>query len=63
MELRYETSENTTVYKIDYSGVAVKPEVAFKLLKIMVGERGFDPPTPWSRTWKIKTLSALLGVA
>jgi hypothetical protein len=21
-----------------------------KVLKIMVGERGFEPPTPWSRT-------------
>jgi hypothetical protein len=26
-----------------------------KLLKIMVGERGFEPPTPWSRTsfWRL----------
>ncbi len=21
------------------------------LLKVLVGERGFEPPTPWSRTW------------
>ena len=42
--------ENEAVYKIDYNDVAVKPEVAFKLLKRMVGERGFEPPTPWSRT-------------
>jgi hypothetical protein len=26
------------------------PEMRFKCLKIMVGERGFEPPTPWSRT-------------
>ena len=36
---------------------------ACNLLKIMVGERGFEPPTPWSRTLKLNTLSALLGVA
>ena len=30
---------------------------------LMVGERGFEPPTPWSRTLKLKTLSALYGVA
>src|SRR6266478_2699516 len=23
----------------------------FKSLKRLVGERGFEPPTPWSRTW------------
>ncbi len=22
-----------------------------KLLKVMLGERGLEPPTPWSRTW------------
>jgi hypothetical protein len=46
----YEEQGNTTVYKIDYSDVAAKPEVAFKLVKRLVGERGFEPPTPWSRT-------------
>ena len=45
-----ENEENTTVYKIVYSAVAAKPEVAFKSLKRLVGERGFEPPTPWSRT-------------
>jgi hypothetical protein len=35
-----------TVYKIDYSAVAEKPEMQFKRLKTMVGERGFEPPTP-----------------
>ena len=23
----------------------------FKCLKELVGERGFEPPTPWSRKW------------
>src|SRR6266404_9778984 len=27
-----------------------KPEMQFILLKILVGERGFEPPTPWART-------------
>ena len=39
-----------TVYKFDTIDVDGKPEVQFKCLKIMVGERGFEPPTPWSRT-------------
>src|SRR6266478_7961331 len=39
-----------TVYKIDYSPVDEKPEVLFMYLKGLVGERGFEPPTPWSRT-------------
>src|SRR5882762_2356564 len=34
-----------------------------KLLKGLVGERGFEPPTPWSRTMKLQTPSALSGVA
>src|SRR5450755_4467610 len=29
----------------------------------LVGERGFEPPTPWSRTMKPQTPSALSGVA
>jgi len=49
-EIQLENRENVAVYKIDYSDVAVKPEVAFNLLKRLVGERGFEPPTPWSRT-------------
>jgi len=44
-EFRIENQENTTVYKIDYSDVAVKPEIVFNLLKRLVGERGFEPPT------------------
>ena len=43
-------SEDLTVYKFDYSAVDGKPEVQFKCLKKLVGERGFEPPTPWSRT-------------
>jgi hypothetical protein len=39
-----------TVYKIDYSDVDEKPEILFMYLKQLVGERGFEPPTPWSRT-------------
>jgi hypothetical protein len=39
-----------TVYKIDYSDVDEKPEMQFMCLKRLVGERGFEPPTPWSRT-------------
>ena len=26
----------------------------------MVGERGFEPPTPWSRTLNVKTLSGFV---
>ena len=43
-------SEDLTVYDFDHSGVDGNPEVHFKLLKRLVGERGFEPPTPWSRT-------------
>jgi hypothetical protein len=50
MEIQREIQKNTTVYKIDTIDVDGKPEVQFKCLKIMVGERGFEPPTPWSRT-------------
>jgi hypothetical protein len=39
-----------TVYKIDHSAVDGNPEVGFKCLKKLVGERGFEPPTPWSRS-------------
>jgi hypothetical protein len=33
-----------------YNAVDEKPEVLFMFLKRLVGERGFEPPTPWSRT-------------
>src|SRR5438270_5248990 len=50
METQREIQKNTTVYNFDTIDVDGKPEVAFVCLKRMVGERGFEPPTPWSRT-------------
>src|SRR5580658_4208369 len=50
METGRKIPKNATVYKIDYSDVDGKPEVQFMCLKRLVGERGFEPPTPWSRT-------------
>jgi hypothetical protein len=41
--------EEITVYKFDHSTVDERPAVRFTLLKTLVGERGFEPPTPWSR--------------
>jgi hypothetical protein len=49
-DFQLEIQRNTTVYKIVYSDVTEKPEGAFNVLKELVGERGFEPPTPWSRT-------------
>ncbi len=43
-------SEDLTAYRIDYTVVDEKPEIQFMYLKRLVGERGFEPPTPWSRT-------------
>ncbi len=37
-------------YKIVYIGVSDCFKSASILLIILVGERGFEPPTPWSRT-------------
>jgi len=48
LDSQFEKREN--LYKIAHSDVTAKPEIAFKLLKRLVGERGFEPPTPWSRT-------------
>jgi hypothetical protein len=56
-------SEDLTGYKIVYIRILGDPGSGCKLLKNMVGERGFEPTTPWSRTLKRKTLSALHGVA
>jgi len=50
METLQEIQKNMTVYNFDTIDVDGKPEVMFKCLKIMVGERGFEPPTPWSRS-------------
>src|SRR6266446_592532 len=47
---RFEPGRELTVYKIDTIDVDGKPEAQFKCLKRLVGERGFEPPTPWSRT-------------
>jgi hypothetical protein len=41
--------EKHTVYNFDTTDVEGKPEMQFKCLKRLVGERGFEPPTPWSR--------------
>ena len=37
-------------YKFDYSRFFGEPKDGCKLLILLVGERGFEPPTPWSRT-------------
>ena len=50
METQREIQKNMTVYNFDTIDVDGKPEVQFKCLKRLVGERGFEPPTPWSRT-------------
>jgi hypothetical protein len=50
MRIHEEKQKNATVYKIDTIDVDGKPEVQFKCLKRLVGERRFEPPTPWSRT-------------
>jgi hypothetical protein len=42
--------EASTVYNFDTIDVDGKPEMQFTCLKRLVGERGFEPPTPWSRT-------------
>ncbi len=49
-DLHRDLTDEGTVYNFDTIDVDGKPEVQFKCLKIMVGERGFEPPTPWSRT-------------
>src|SRR5580704_3632887 len=50
MQPQREVQKNTTVYNFDTIDVDGKPEVLLKCLKRLVGERGFEPPTPWSRT-------------
>ncbi len=49
-EMSQENQRSSTVYNFETIDVDGKPEVTFKCLKRMVGERGFEPPTPWSRT-------------
>jgi len=50
LKIAQEIREAGTVYNFDTIDVDGKPEVTFKCLKRLVGERGFEPPTPWSRT-------------
>src|SRR5713101_8163649 len=50
LNIAKKTSDGSTVYNFDTMNVDGKPEVQFKCLKRLVGERGFEPPTPWSRT-------------
>jgi hypothetical protein len=56
VEIAKENNEAGTVYNFDTIDVDGKPEVQVKCLKRLVGERGFEPPTPWSRT-RFKHLS------
>ncbi len=42
--------EDPNSYKIIYSGFSGKPENDRKLLKILVGARGFKPPTSCSQS-------------
>jgi len=42
--------EDFTVYRIIYSAVDEKTENACKWLKKLVGAKGFEPSTSWSRT-------------
>ena len=39
-----------TIYNFIYSDVAEGPRALDKLLKILVGAKGFEPSTSWSRT-------------
>ncbi len=50
LKIGEEINDADTVYSFDTIDVDGKPETQFKCLKRMVGERGFEPPTPWSRT-------------
>src|SRR4051812_16003353 len=47
---RRESSRSIAIYKIIYTAVDEKPEVQRNFRKTLVGARGFEPPTPWSRT-------------
>ena len=46
----WKTRDAGTVYNFDTIDLDGKPEAHFMCLKRLVGERGFEPPTPWSRT-------------
>jgi hypothetical protein len=45
-EILKKISSAGTVYNFDTTDLDGKPEVQFKRLKKLVGERGFEPPTP-----------------
>jgi hypothetical protein len=49
MKYRLLGKSGLRVYNFDTIDVDGKPEVQFMCLKRLVGERGFEPPTPWSR--------------
>jgi hypothetical protein len=55
--------EDLTCSKIDYIGIFCDPEIDRKILIILVGERGFEPPTPWSRNTLGSNPNASNGVA
>jgi len=59
MKTQRKIQKNRTAYKIDTIDVDGKPEVQFKCLKRLVGERGFEPPTPWSRTRFRQSLNSI----
>jgi hypothetical protein len=42
--------EDSTTYKNAHSAVDENPENACKCLKKLVGAKGFEPSTSWSRT-------------
>ena len=50
-------------YEIIYSAMDQKPEVACKWLIGLVGASGFEPPTSWSRTNQLNSITLYLGVA
>jgi hypothetical protein len=45
--------------KIVYIGILGDPEGGCKLLKRLVGEREFEPPTPWSRNSFSRSLKSV----
>ena len=56
---RFLNSVDLAALNFAYTDVSGKPEVHFKSLKRLVGERGFEPPTPWSRTRFQSLLNAI----
>jgi hypothetical protein len=52
-----------TVYEFIYNDVDEIPEDTDNSLKGMVGAKGFEPSTSWSRTIKPNSINASSGVA